>query len=235
VRSTAELYDWELLHLHHRVDQDVRFYRQLALATGGPTLELACGTGRVLSRLPGEVVGLDIDHQNLLAARRLGGAGRAGSAVAGLPVAGLPVVQGDMRRFAFGARFGLVAIPYNSLQLLSWPDAVACLRCAAGHLAPGGLIAFEATDFAAAGDVAEEVLASEDGVTLVGSLTVDGDWLHYHRRFTEGASVHEDTVSLRRAGASTAEALVAAAGLRVVSADWVGLGLRVVAASSIPA
>jgi SAM-dependent methyltransferase len=220
VRSTADLYDWELLHLHHRVDQDVRFYRQLALATGGPTLELACGTGRVLASIPGVAIGVDIDRQNLLAARRRGlGA----------------VVQGDMRRFAFGCRFGLVAIPYNSLQLLSWDDAVACLRCASEHLRPGGLIAFEATDFAAAGDVAEEVLAVADGVSLVGSLQVDGDWLHYHRRFSEGASVHEDTVSLRRAGASTAEALVAAAGLRVVSADWVGLGLRVVAASTIPA
>jgi SAM-dependent methyltransferase len=225
VRSTADLYDWELLHLHHRVDQDVRFYRQLALATGGPSLELACGTGRVLASIPGVAIGLDLDRQNLLAARRRGPG----------PGPGLAVVQGDMRRFAFGCRFGLVAIPYNSLQLLSWDDAAACLRCASAHLAPSGLIAFEATDFAARGDVPEEVLAEADGVTLVGSLQVDGDWLHYHRRFTEGASVHEDTVSLRRAGASTAKALVAAAGLRVVSADWVGLGLRVVAASTIPA
>jgi SAM-dependent methyltransferase len=225
VRSRADLYDWELLHLHGRVDQDVGFYRALALAVGGPVLELACGTGRVARRLPGLVVGLDVDHGMLASARRRGVA---------------CVVQADMRRFALGGSggFGLIAIPYNSLQLLLDPaDAVSCLRCAASHLRPGGLIAFEATDFAAARDVPPEELASADGVTLVGSLTVDAgaDVLHYHRRFTEGGESFEGTVSLRRPGAATAEALVAEAGLRVVSAEWSGLGLRVVAASTIPA
>lgn len=225
MRSRAELYDWELVHLHHRVDQDVRFYRQLALATGGPVLELACGTGRVASRLPAsvDVVGLDIDHQSLLAARARGVA---------------HVVQGDMRRFAFAARFGLVAIPYNSLQLLlDEAEVVACLRCAAEHLKPGGLIAFEATDFAATGDVEPEVLAedSEEGVRLIGSLRVEGDVLHYHRRFEADGGVVEDTVSLRRSGSSSAERLVREAGLRVVSAEWFGLGLLVVAGTTIPA
>jgi hypothetical protein len=144
------------------------------------------------------------------------------------------VVQADMRSFAFGGRggrFGLVAIPYNSLQLLlDDADAVACLRGAARHLAPGGLIAFEVTDFHTGGDVGAELLASEDGVSLTGWLEVDAaaDVLHYHRRFEEAGQAYEDTVSLRRSGASRAESLVAAAGLRLVSAEWHGLGLRVV-------
>jgi SAM-dependent methyltransferase len=220
VRSRAELYDWELAHLHHRVDQDVRFYRQIALATGGPVLELACGTGRVTRRLP-DAVGLDHDLDMLLAARARGVA---------------RLVQGDMRRFAFEQRFSLVAIPYNSLQLLLTEDeAVDCLRAAAAHLAPGGLIAFEATDFGADADVEAEVLAEDgaDGIRLIGSLQVDGGVLHYHRRFEADGAVFEDTVSLRRAGSSTAERLVREAGLRVVSADWLGLGLLVVA--TIPA
>lgn len=222
MRSTAELYDWELAHLHHRIDQDVGFYRALAFALGGPVLELACGTGRITRRLP-HAVGLDIDFEMLRLARRRGAA---------------RLVQADMRRFAFAERFALVAIPYNSLQLLLDDDAIVdCLSCAAAHLAPAGLVAFEVTDFLAEGDVAPEVLAEADGVTLTGSLQVDAarDALHYHRRFEEAGGVHEDTVSLRRSGASNAERWVAASGLQLVSADWSGLGLRVVARTTIRA
>lgn len=219
MRSTADLYDWELAHLHHRIDQDVGFYRGLALALGGTVLELGCGTGRVtapLVRAGIDVVGLDLSLDMLRAAR----------------ARGVPrLVQGDMRRFAFGAgTFALAAIPYNSLQLLLDDDAVvACLRSAAESLAPHGLIAFEATDFPAEDDVDDEVLAEAEGVRLTGSLHVDGDVLHYHRRFAFDGGEHRDTISLRRAGASSAERWVDDAGLQVVSADWVGLSLRVVA------
>ena len=37
---------------------DIAFYRQLALQTGGPILELACGTGRIA--LPLAESGLDV-------------------------------------------------------------------------------------------------------------------------------------------------------------------------------
>jgi SAM-dependent methyltransferase len=215
VRSTAERYDWELRHVHGRVDQDVAFYRRWGRP---PVLELACGTGRVASRLP-EAVGLDRDADMLRAAR----------------ARGVACVQGDMRRFAFACRFGLVAVPYNSLQLLSFDDAVACLACARAHLADDGVVAFEATDFAVAGDVGPERLASAEGLTLTGWVTVEGDWLRYGRRFEEDGEAVEDEVRLRRAGASTAEALVAAAGLRMVAQEWAGLALRVVAAPTLPA
>lgn len=227
MRSTAELYDWELRWVHGRADEDVGFYRSLAAAVGGPVLELACGTGRVASRLGGLggagrlVVGLDIDHDMV----------RAASA------RGVAAVRADMRLFGFGCRFGLVAVPYNSLQLLSFDDAAECLRCAALHVRPGGLIAFEATDFGAEVDVEPEVLASAEGVTLTGGLEVDGDWLRYRRRFdfADGGPAVSSTITLRRSGAASAEALVAAAGLRLVSSEWAGLGLRVVASPTIPA
>jgi SAM-dependent methyltransferase len=214
VRSTADLYDWEIERLHGRTDQDVSFYQRLAR---GRVLELACGTGRVAAHLP-DCVGLDLSLAMLRTAR----------------ARGVACVQGDMRRFAFGCRFGLVCIPYNSLQLLSFDDAVACLQVAALHLSPGGVIAFETTDFAVEHDVEPEVLASADGVVLTGWLRVDGDWLHYGRRFTEGGEAYEDCVSLRRSGASSVEPLLAAAGLHMVSSEWAGLGLRVVAAPTLP-
>src|SRR3712207_7245438 len=61
--------------------------------------------------------------------------------------------------------FDLVAIPYNSLQLLvGLDDMVACLRCAALHLCPGGLLALEVTDFQAGAVNAEvdDELRSEE-------------------------------------------------------------------------
>jgi SAM-dependent methyltransferase len=214
VRSTAELYDWELEHLHHRIDQDVGFYLDVAQRVGGPVLELACGTGRIAAHLP-DVVGLDLDA-TMLAAARARGVER--------------VVQGDMQRFAFAAPFSLITVPYNSLQLLPSHEAVVdCLRCAAAHLAPGGLVAFEATDFAAHHDVAPELLAEADGVRLTGSLRIDGPALHYARSFEEDGARHDDVLTLLRSGASSAGEWVQSAGLRLVSTEWSGLGLRVVA------
>lgn len=208
MRSTAELYDWELRHVHHRVDEDVAFYAGLAgsvPAGAGAVLELACGTGRVAARLPQPVVGLDLDPAMLAVARARGVRS---------------VVCADMRRFSFGpARFGLIAIPYNSLQLLDTDGMVDCLRCARDHLAPGGVVALEATPFAAPAAVAPELLASVDGVTLVGSLEVGGDGvLHYHRRFTEGGDVYEDVVSIRSLDIGALCRVLDAAGLRLRTA-----------------
>jgi SAM-dependent methyltransferase len=43
----ARLYDWE----HDRFDEDITLYLALVRRFGGPVLELACGTGRVLAAL----------------------------------------------------------------------------------------------------------------------------------------------------------------------------------------
>jgi SAM-dependent methyltransferase len=204
VRSTAELYDWELRHVHRRDDEDVAFYR--ALPVSGPVLELACGTGRVASRLRCPlVVGLDIDPLMLAVARARGVRS---------------VVCADMRRFSFGpARFGAVIIPYNSIQLLDEEGMVDCLRCARAHAAPGGVVALEITDFGTPSSVAPEVLASADGVTLVGSLEVNGDGaLHYHRRFTEGREAVQDTLSIRPLDLVGLCRLLDAAGLQLHTA-----------------
>lgn len=39
----AEYYDFD-----HRFEEDIPFYLEYAKETGGPILELACGTGRIL-------------------------------------------------------------------------------------------------------------------------------------------------------------------------------------------
>jgi hypothetical protein len=57
----------------------------------------------------------------------------------------LPVdaVLGDARELELGADFKLVLAPMQLIQLLAGADErKRCLRCVAGHLAPGGLAAF---------------------------------------------------------------------------------------------
>jgi SAM-dependent methyltransferase len=112
---------------------DLALWEELAERTGGPVLELGCGTGRValhLARRGYETVGLDVDPE-LLAAM----AERA----ANLPV---EPVAADASDFSLDREIGLALAPMQFLQLLDdSDDRVACLRRVAAPLRPGGLVA----------------------------------------------------------------------------------------------
>ena len=136
--SRLTLYDDPVLY-----DRVVRpgpcepFYRDLACRTGGPILELACGTGRLtipLARDGYEIVGLDASPTML----------RAIQAKADLENLQLTTLREDMRRFDLGRRFPLVILCCNSLaHLTTNQDAKVALACVLRHLAPGGLFAFD--------------------------------------------------------------------------------------------
>lgn len=67
--EVAELYDLE----HDGFDEDVHLYRSYALRTGGPLLELGCGTGRLMAPLLDEgyeMTGVDSSPAMLARARR---------------------------------------------------------------------------------------------------------------------------------------------------------------------
>jgi SAM-dependent methyltransferase len=116
-------------------DIGVAFYRALAEETGGPVLELACGTGRVsipIARLGIAVTGLDIVPGML---------DRACSKSAGLAARW---VEGDARTFALGEQFGLVFLTGNAFQaFLTRADQEALLGRVRAHLLDAGLFAFE--------------------------------------------------------------------------------------------
>lgn len=118
---------------------EVEFYLELAReaqSNGLPTLEPACGTGRMAIPLAREgitIVGLDASPWMLARAREKS---------AGLESA--QWVEGDMCDFDLPERFGLAIIPVGTFQLLlTVEDQLACLRCIHRHLAPGGRLAFE--------------------------------------------------------------------------------------------
>jgi len=119
-------------------EADLPLWEELADETGGPVLDLGCGSGRValhLARRGHRVLGLDADPG--LAAVL---AERAGE----LPV---ETEVGDARGFDLGVDFGAVLAPMQLLQLFAGPEErIACLRCAAAHLRPGGMAAVAIVD-----------------------------------------------------------------------------------------
>jgi SAM-dependent methyltransferase len=116
-------------------DTGVAFYAALAQETGGPVLEIACGTGRVsipIARLGFAVTGLDIVPGMLELAR---------SKSAGLPTRW---VEGDARAFDLGEQFRLIFLTGNAFQaFLTRADQEALLERVRAHLHDEGLFAFE--------------------------------------------------------------------------------------------
>ena len=123
---------------------DVEFYVAEARETGGPVLELGCGTGRTLIPIAAagfEIVGLDLSPHMLRVAREK---------VALLDAdvqERITLLEGDMRDFHLGREFSLVTIPYRAfLHLLTPDDERATLRRIHAHLAPGGRLALNIFD-----------------------------------------------------------------------------------------
>jgi len=134
---------------------DVDWFRSVASGTGGPVVELGCGSGRIAVALAADghaVVGLDRSPAMLLRAReRARAAGVAAE-----------FVRGDLRDFSLGGspadgaarpdttrpepavrRFPLVIVPFNTFLMLPPGDRRACLARVRAHLAPGGQVAID--------------------------------------------------------------------------------------------
>jgi len=120
----------------YRERQDVGFFVERARETGGPVLELGCGTGRVLiptAQAGLEIVGLDSSPLMLSACRR------KLAAEAPEVQSRVELVEGDMRRFELGREFRLVTIPFRPFQhLLTVEDQLSCLTSIHRHLASNG-------------------------------------------------------------------------------------------------
>src|SRR5947207_2493466 len=134
----ADLYD----HVApYRALPDIPFYVDAARESGGPVLEIGCGSGRVLiptARAGIEIPGLDLSpgmlavcHQHL-------------ADESAEVQSRVHLVEASMTAFDLGRTFRLITIPFRPFQhLLTVRDQLACLACIRRHLAPDGRLVFD--------------------------------------------------------------------------------------------
>jgi SAM-dependent methyltransferase len=174
----ATLYDpWS-----RSVTEDVRFYVEQALASGGPVVELAVGTGRIaipIAQAGIDVVGVDSSPAMLSVAR-------AAAADAGVDER-LDLRVGDLREPPVAERVPLVICPFRSLlHMETEHEKLRALRAARGLLEPGGHFVFDV--FAPSREDIEET---------------DGRWLEREPGIFERADWDEGSRTLRLSVRST--------------------------------
>lgn len=129
----ADFYD---LVPPYRDRPDVAFFVDSARLSGGPVLEVGCGTGRVLiptAEAGVEIVGLDLSSRMLDTCRRK---------LATRPDSvrkRVRLVEADMRDFDLGESFELITIPFRPFQhLIEVEEQISCLQSVRGHLSGTG-------------------------------------------------------------------------------------------------
>ena len=129
----ARLYDpWSA-----SVTEDIEFYVEEARASGGPVVELACGTGRIavpIAKAGIHVIGVDGSAAMLEVAREY-------AAAEGVE---LDLRHGDLREPPVPERVPLVLIPFRSLlHMTTEADRLRALAAARDLLLPGGRLIFD--------------------------------------------------------------------------------------------
>lgn len=137
-RILAQSYD-SVYGLLRDPSGDIEFYVELAKGSGGPVLELGCGTGRILiptAQAGLECVGLDVSPEMLVVLRSKNAPQN------------IELVSGRMETFSLGeARFQLVKAPFRAMQhLLDVELQLQTLENIRRHLAPGGVFVFDVFD-----------------------------------------------------------------------------------------
>jgi SAM-dependent methyltransferase len=139
----AELYDKlsSEFYDYHAKRGDIGFFVDYALESGGPVLELGCGTGRVLiptARAGIEITGLELSAEMLKICRaKLDSEPEEVRSRTSL-------VQADMRRFDLKRKFSLVTITYGPFNnLVTVREQLDCLACIHRHLESGGRLVFD--------------------------------------------------------------------------------------------
>jgi SAM-dependent methyltransferase len=131
-------------HQNGPVKGDVAFYVECAREFGGPVLELAAGTGRVLWPIAAagfEIVGIDTSDGMLAAARA-----KATSQTSETRERGR-LHRMDMTSFHLDQSFRLAIVPFRAFQHLTLPDLQRqALRCVHGSLVPGGHLVIDLFD-----------------------------------------------------------------------------------------
>lgn len=120
---------------------DLPFYLEKAQQHGGPILEIACGTGRILleiAKLGINIDGVDCSTDMLsILQEKLQKQSPAIQQRVNLH-------EGDMRKFSLGKQYKLVLIPFRPMQhMYTIEDQISALNRAKEHLQPKGFLIFD--------------------------------------------------------------------------------------------
>lgn len=120
---------------------DAPFYLDLAKESGGPVLEIGCGTGRVLLPIAREGIEIHgVDNSGPMLGILKESISREQPGVR----RNVTLHAGDMREFRLHRKFPLVIIPFRPMQHMhTVNDQLRALTSAAAHLAEGGTLAFD--------------------------------------------------------------------------------------------
>jgi len=139
-RFGAELYDAST----EGFKNEIEFYIEEAHRSGSPTLELGCGTGRILIPIAEagfEVVGLDSSSAMLDITRK---------ALNDKPAEmrdRVTLVEADMQSFALERQFSLIIVPFRAFQhLLKSEEQRRSLQCIREHLNADGRLVINLFD-----------------------------------------------------------------------------------------
>ncbi|HEY98095.1 MAG TPA: class I SAM-dependent methyltransferase [Dehalococcoidia bacterium] len=124
-----------------RSPRDLEFFIDYSRKTGGRTLELGCGTGRVL--IPTAAAGCDItglDFSSYMLSKCRDKLDQQPQEVQQR----VRLIQGDMTNFDTGEVYSLITIPFRPFQhLVTVAEQRACLACIHRHLSPKGILVFD--------------------------------------------------------------------------------------------
>ncbi len=120
---------------------DLPFYLDLAKQSGGPVLEIACGTGRVLLPIAREGIAIEgVDNSRPMLRVLKSHIEKEPAQVR----RNITLHQGDMRDSRLRKKFPLVIIPFRPLQhMYTLQDQMKALTTAAFHLQTEGILAFD--------------------------------------------------------------------------------------------
>lgn len=148
---------------HSAAGSDVELFRRLAAQTGGPILEIGCGTGRVTMPLAADghaVVGIDRSAPMLAIAEAHRAALPADTA------ARITYRQADLATLDLGREFALIVAPSRVFQFMLTTEAQRqALAALWRHLRPGGRLVLDLFD-----PLLEYVVPSSGGLRSGGEV-----------------------------------------------------------------
>ncbi len=200
---------------------DVEFYRDLAVASGGPVIELGVGTGRIAiptAQAGAKVIGIDLVPEMLAVAQARATAAGVASRV--------HLVEGDMRTFTVDQPVPLVTIPFRAfLHNIEDADQSATLRACHRALQPGGCLALNVfnPDLGLIQRWIGKSARHYEPFDAEGRVEAHHDYRSAARivtstlRWREGGAARRGTLTLRYVSRDEMESLLTATGFRVES------------------